>query len=653
MDGDKNVRAVFAYNRTTTYTNDLPCIEDATIRPNSPQYNGNAVNHAYDQITFYDTFHAEDSLLKFDLSQLPTNPSISSLELHIYCDGRPKQVQRYEIQETTSDWSEQNIVGANPSCGNYDWGYGIANGENGWQVVNLLSAIPPSVNWISHWQTANYGLRQRWVRYYYDRGTTDDNSYLFKSRHGDNPPFLRVVYEGRRLVPLIRVDKTNVVAEVVKGTPPTNVIFTVSNVGEGTLTYSATPSTNWLVLSGVTNGSSTNVTNTKQFTLTLDASSLPCGLYQSRILVNDPNADNSPMSIPVTVTVLGPTISATPLNIAAETLQGANPASVPLNVWNSGAGALAYLLSNTNSWLTLTPSGGTSTGEVDSISVQFNASSLAAGFYTDTIKITDTNGWTPPVTIPVTLGVYTQQVQMPALWPPTGITYLTNVVVALSSGSSNAVVRYTLDKTMPTIASPIFSNGAVVLTSNTLLISRAWNTGMLSSGNRADGYVISPTYLTASHGTYPDRVRVTWPPVPGATGYEIFQNPLNNPAFANQIGTSGNTNYDDVVSVGTNFYWIVATNASGPFTSFSYSDSGWRQTVMLTTQANPTNAGFVAGGGVFTIGATALISAVASNNWLFAKWQDTTRMPHAPSRCRRPISPTQLILTRRPRSRSA
>ena len=42
----------------------------------------------------------------------------------------------------------------------------------------------------------------------------------------------------------------------------------------------------------------------------------------------------------------------------------------------------------------------------------------------------------------------------------------------------------------------------------------------------------------------------------------------------------------------------------------------------LTVAANPTNGGFVAGGGSYAVGSSQTISAMASNGWVFTQWQD-------------------------------
>jgi len=76
-----------------------------------------------------------------------------------------------------------------------------------------------------------------------------------------------------------------------------------------------------------------------------------------------------------------------------------------------------------------------------------------------------------------------------------------------------------------------------------------------------------PTGVSASDGTYPSEVRVTWNSVPGANHYRVYRNTSNNSSGAIALGTwQTGTAYDDFsVSVGqTYWYWVkAATSSSG------------------------------------------------------------------------------------------
>jgi hypothetical protein len=82
--------------------------------------------------------------------------------------------------------------------------------------------------------------------------------------------------------------------------------------------------------------------------------------------------------------------------------------------------------------------------------------------------------------------------------------------------------------------------------------------------------------VSASDGTYADKVAVTWTAVTGATSYSIYRNTINDSGTTAQIGTSTVASYDDTtVAVGPFYhYWVKAKNAAGE-SDFSNSDSGY------------------------------------------------------------------------------
>jgi hypothetical protein len=86
----------------------------------------------------------------------------------------------------------------------------------------------------------------------------------------------------------------------------------------------------------------------------------------------------------------------------------------------------------------------------------------------------------------------------------------------------------------------------------------------------------APTGVSASDGTYTDRVRITWNASAGATGYWIYRNTTATPP-ATEIGGSFSTAYDDSTAVAgqTYFYWVRAGNLAG-WSTYSASDTGYR-----------------------------------------------------------------------------
>ncbi len=74
-------------------------------------------------------------------------------------------------------------------------------------------------------------------------------------------------------------------------------------------------------------------------------------------------------------------------------------------VWNSGIGTLNYSISTDSSWVTVNPSSGTSTGEQDTIQVNYDTASLNSGTYLAKITLTDPDASNSPVQINITLKV--------------------------------------------------------------------------------------------------------------------------------------------------------------------------------------------------------------------------------------------------------
>ena len=84
----------------------------------------------------------------------------------------------------------------------------------------------------------------------------------------------------------------------------------------------------------------------------------------------------------------------------------------------------------------------------------------------------------------------------------------------------------------------------------------------------------TPTGVTASDGTYVDKIRVTWDTVSGVASYDVYRTDSCCDDKI-KIGTSSTPSYDDAdVKHGDNFYWIKANDATGT-SEFSLPDVGY------------------------------------------------------------------------------
>lgn len=119
------------------------------------------------------------------------------------------------------------------------------------------------------------------------------------------------------------------------------------------------------------------------------------------------------------------------------------------------------------------------------------------------------------------------------------------------------------------------------------LVSISWN-NLTQFSYPLPAYTIpppsSPTGVSASDGTYTDKIRITWNSASGATSYEVWRNTSNNSGASSRIGPTSNTEFNDTTAIAgtTYYYWIKSVGAGGT-SSFSSSDSGYRR--LLPPQA--------------------------------------------------------------------
>jgi hypothetical protein len=203
--------------------------------------------------------------------------------------------------------------------------------------------------------------------------------------------------------PTIVTSISSLALTVNQGQSPASQSFTVKNGGGGTLSWSASDNQSWLSLSP-TSGTSTG--QTSAVGVAFSTASLTAGSYTANIAITG-GSGVSAKNVQVTLTVKAPAaVPAMALStsaLSASTNVGQSPASQSFQVRNSGTGTLSWTASDDQSWLSLSPASGSSTGENDSVAVSFSTTSLAAGTYHATITMQGTGVAT--MTLPVTLVV--------------------------------------------------------------------------------------------------------------------------------------------------------------------------------------------------------------------------------------------------------
>jgi uncharacterized protein (TIGR03437 family) len=100
----------------------------------------------------------------------------------------------------------------------------------------------------------------------------------------------------------------------------------------------------------------------------------------------------------------GTILTLSPTSLSFSTPQGTNPASQRFTVRNSGAGVLNFRVSANQTWLSVAPAQGTSTGNEVTITVSVAVSGLSAGTHNGEVRVTE-DGGTGVATISVRLTI--------------------------------------------------------------------------------------------------------------------------------------------------------------------------------------------------------------------------------------------------------
>ena len=123
-----------------------------------------------------------------------------------------------------------------------------------------------------------------------------------------------------------------------------------------------------------------------------------------------------------------------------------------------------------------------------------------------------------------------------------------------------------------------------------------------------------PTGVSATDGTFCDRVEVSFNLVGGATGYVVWRNTINNSGTATQIGSSTMSPFSDTTATPgvTYWYWVKAVGACGT-SNFSASSRAQRGESPAITE-EPQNQSACAGGPM-TFHVTATSTVPSSYQW--------------------------------------
>jgi len=141
-----------------------------------------------------------------------------------------------------------------------------------------------------------------------------------------------------------------------------------------------------------------------------------------------------------------------------------------------------------------------------------------------------------------------------------------------------------------TTATSASFNGAVDVTYGFTCVARD-HVGLVEAGPRStldtSTRVVSatpPSGVSASKGTYTDRVLLSWNTAIYATAYEVWRAAVNDSAQAAKLADAAALLYADTsVQPGSRYYyWVKSRNEAG-LSDFSLSDMGWRRSAAAGT----------------------------------------------------------------------
>lgn len=204
-------------------------------------------------------------------------------------------------------------------------------------------------------------------------------------------------------VPVITAAPTSVSLSCTAGAPTGQTPSQIVAIGGSSVVldnWSATKTQSWLSLSPTSSSAAGDLT------VTGACAGLPAGTYTDTISVASTTATvtNSPMAVPVTLTVLPSTIDLDPTSVAVPCTIGGTHPSNSISVASTGATLTNWSAAGNEPWLSATPSTGTAPG---TFALGVNCDSLTAGSYSGSVTISSTTPFlTTPSSVSVDLTVY-------------------------------------------------------------------------------------------------------------------------------------------------------------------------------------------------------------------------------------------------------
>ncbi|UCG94242.1 MAG: BACON domain-containing protein, partial [Candidatus Aerophobus sp.] len=299
-----------------------------------------------------------------------------------------KTSMTFRIQKGQSTYDSKNFQIKNGNAGTLHY---QLSSEADW-----ISVFPESGNSSGEWDKITVNVDASGLSSGQHTGEIIVSSY----NASNSPQRLKVTLIKE--APGIKLSKYALDFTAVKGGGnPENKTFKVKNSGRGTLGYSIKSNKEWLRFnpkSGISKG------EWDEISVSVTTSTLKPGKYTAILNITAPEADNSPQSLVVSLSVLTPTIQLNKKLLSFTAQEGQdNPSPQNFLIRNSGAGTLSYKVKADKNWINVTPKSGKCKGGWTPIKVSLNISSLEMGNLQGTITVSATHADNSPKQVNVKL----------------------------------------------------------------------------------------------------------------------------------------------------------------------------------------------------------------------------------------------------------
>jgi hypothetical protein len=289
----------------------------------------------------------------------------------------------------------------------------------------------------------------------------------------------------------------------------------------------------------------------------VNTSGLAVATYSGSISIAAPGAGNTPLTVPVTLTVTAGNLFTTLYTANFSYIIGGAVQSLPNISIGSTGSALSYTVS-APSWLVVTPTSGTTPG---SLSVTLNTTGLTAGTYSGSMTIAAPGAGNSPLSVPENLTVANPSI-VPSQSSLT-FNYATGgtapAAQSLSINSNGAALSYTVSASGGTWLSVTPTSGTTPGS-----VSVSVNTTGLAVGTYSGSVTIAATGAANTLVTAPVTLNVTLPAITTTPSSLTFSYTTGGTVPAAQsvsITSNGSAlSYTVSASGGT---WLAVTPASG------------------------------------------------------------------------------------------